>query len=80
MNELVQVLCEDNWNRLLAENEPLFGRIYVDDTGKKFRFFGLVCGEDDYYFGMYELESKKVRLVSCVGSLEIAGLRLSDKA
>lgn len=65
--------CKGNWRLLLSEYEQFFGRKYRDSgTGNVFTFIGLVHSDDDYYYGMYR--PCDLRLISCVMSLEQAGL------
>lgn len=60
----------NNWLLLLDECENLIGSYYQDEEGETYRFFGLVHGDDDYYYGMSSLETGKVRLLSCVSDIE----------
>lgn len=66
---------KDNWTLLVKEYAPKIGRTYKANWGPggkkdyEYRFFGLVHGDDDYYYGMVEVGSK-VRLLSCVGNIE----------
>lgn len=70
-------VCWGNWRNILKEVEPLIGKHFIEErTGLKWHFFGLVHGDDDYYFGMWR-EGQMV-LSSCVGSLEGNGYRLAD--
>lgn len=45
-------ICEDNWKNLVTGYERYIGRTYVDNEGLEWKFFGLIHGEDDYYYGL----------------------------
>ena len=69
----------DNWERLIEEYEDLIGMVFEDErTGELFRFFGLVHGGDDYYYGMNGIDGARNHLVTCVLSLEGAGFKLLE--
>jgi hypothetical protein len=70
-------MSSENWNIIIEEYEHLIGRSFFDNQGKVFRLFGLVHGDDDFYYGMISEETSKVRLVSCVGSLVQCGFNLT---
>lgn len=59
----------DTWQKIVRENDSQIGQWFNSHDHKLFRFFGIVHGDDDYYYGMW---SKKdgLRLLSCVGSIE----------
>ena len=57
------------WDNLVEECEPLLDKIFTDPFGNRYRFFGLVHAEDDYYYGMSSVPGNVVRLLSCVGDL-----------
>lgn len=61
-------ICKGNWRAIVKEVERLIGREFRNRAGNTYRFFGVVHGEDDYYYGMADKDS--VRLLSCVGSIE----------
>ncbi len=61
----------DNWTKLVAKYEPIIGRAYKFD-GRRYVFFGLVHGDDDFYFGMVR-DDGKLHLLSCVGTPEAFG-------
>lgn len=63
-------ICKGNWRKLVAEYENLFNTKYKDKKGDVYVFFGLVHASDDYYYGMSNIETKKVILLSCVGDIE----------
>ncbi len=72
-----ECVCHGNWRALVRECAPLMDRRYVDKDGNVWNFFGLVHGEDDYYYGMWR-EGHLSRL-SCVGNIESFGYTLLDK-
>ena len=64
-------ICEGNWRGLVKEYEQHFGKVYQNHLGEYYSFYGLVWASDDFYFGMYPLNSSsKSQLLSCVGSIE----------
>ena len=59
---------------ILEEEQKNFEYIYNDDTGKCYRFIGVLIAEDDYYYSMMPCDgSGKLRLLSCVGSINSYG-------
>lgn len=81
MNEKIDpdCVCWGNWRNILKRVEPLIGREFFEErTGLTWRFFGLVHGDDDYYYGMWR--EGAMCLASCVGSLESNGYRLVDES
>ena len=71
-------VCWGNWRAILKEIEPLIGREFIEErTGERWRLFGLVHGDDDYYYGLHR--AGKLCLSSCVMSLEGCGYRLADQ-
>lgn len=68
------MMSSDNWNRIVGKYGSLIGRQYKDEKGKVYSFFGLVHGDDDFYFGM--AAQGDLRLLSCVGTPETMGLEL----
>ena len=68
-------VCKGNWRNILKRVESLIGREFLEErTGLTWHFFGLVHGDDDYYYGMFR--EGKLCLSSCVGSLEGNGYTL----
>jgi hypothetical protein len=63
-------ICQGNWRAIVNESRPLLGRRFRDGRGKEWTFFGLVDGNDDYYYGMWDQERRELALLSCVGSLD----------
>jgi hypothetical protein len=62
-------VCKGNWRLILSETEHLLDRQFRDArTGEVWRYFGLVHGGDDYYYGMWN--GKTLKLLSCVGGIE----------
>lgn len=61
----------DCWNSLVEQYAPKYDKLYRDSlTGTVYEFFGLVHASDDYYYGLWDVENKKLLLSTCVGSLE----------
>ena len=60
---------KDNWTIITARSREFYGRYYTNNE-KVYRFFGLVEGADDYYYGMICETDKELRLLSCVGNLD----------
>lgn len=56
---------------IIQEYEPMIGHEFADRSGRIWRFFGLVWGYDDFYYGM--ISNGEVMLATCVGSLEQLG-------
>ncbi len=69
-------ICEGNWRLIVAETETLLDKLFVDDKGVVYVFFGIVHGSDDYYYGMCTTPGGVVTLLSCVGSIEGHGFTL----
>jgi hypothetical protein len=70
-------ICKGNWRDIVKKSAHLIGRKYIEAPGGKvFTFFGIVHGNDDYYYGMSRRGG--VRLLSCVGSIEGFGFALID--
>ena len=67
-------ICEGNWRQIVKESERFFGRKYLGENGHVYIFFGVVHGEDDYYYGL--VSNGSLVLASCVGSLETNGYTL----
>ena len=67
-----ECICKGNWRELVEEVQPLLDKTFLDNrSGKKYKFFGLVHGSDDYYYGLWDSDSRQILLASCVGSLEV---------
>jgi len=63
-------ICAGNWRLLVEECGPLIGEYFKDSYGGVFRFFGLVHGDEDYYYGLWNITTRELTLASCVGNLE----------
>ena len=74
MKKPSKCICAGNWRAIVSENESMIGRKYKDNRGKVHRFFGLVHGDDDYYYGMSSRTG--VVLLSCVGDITGHGFEL----
>ena len=66
---LGECICKGNWRAIVKHYEPKIGFRYKDNRGVEYVFFGLVHAEDDYYYGLMS-DDGKVRLATCVGSLD----------
>lgn len=73
-----ECICKGNWRKIIKECEGLLGKKFKDKNGDEFTFFGVIHGEDDYYYGMWAIDD--TRLLSCVGSLEGHGYELATNA
>ena len=72
-------ICYGNWRAIVAEATPFFNKVFVNEKGEKYRFFGVVHSDDDYYYGMSPVqEGGRLMLLSCVGSIEGHGFTLAD--
>ena len=69
-------ICRGNWRQIVKEYEPLINRQYAHASGTVYRFFGLVHGDDDYYYGMIPVGGGRLMLVTCVGEITTAGFTL----
>lgn len=79
-----ECICTGNWRAIVKESEHLLDKRFVTDDGKVWSLFGFIHGEDDYYYGMWRIGEKessepRLRMLSCVGSLEAHGFHLKDK-
>jgi hypothetical protein len=64
----------DNLTLIRERYEDKFGKLYADDkTGQIYKFIGIVIAEDDYYYGLMNMNDKTWVLSSCVGYLEKSG-------
>lgn len=68
-------ICKGNWRLIVKECRSLIDKKYISHDNKEFYFFGVVDGEEDYYYGMYSKEHG-LRLLSCVGSIEGHGFTM----
>ena len=71
-------ICKGNWRAIVQENEHLIGKkfAYNDGYGTYHIFVGVMHGDDDYYYVMFEIASERCKFLSCVGSLETHGYEL----
>jgi len=68
-----ECICRGNWRAIVAEVEPLIGETFIDERGDEYTFFGVVHGEDDYYYGMWDRVNRTLCLASCVGNFHTMG-------
>ena len=66
-------ICSGNWRALVKEESHRIGQQFRDGLGHEWIFFGLVHGDDDYYYGMWR--EGKLSLLTCVGSIEGHGFK-----
>ncbi len=63
-----------NLELILKEEEDNFEKIYNDNKGVTHRFIGLLIASDDYYYAMMPCDGTgRLKLLSCVGSIESFG-------
>lgn len=62
----------------LEEYKHLYSKIYLNKN-IKYKFLGILDGTDDYYYCMYNLDTKFCHFLSCVGDIEDFGFYLEDK-
>lgn len=72
-------ICEGNWRLIVNETHHLLDREFVNRSGTKYVFFGIVYAADDYYYGMWNNEKHELHMLSCVGSFEGHGWTLVEK-
>jgi hypothetical protein len=66
-------ICEGNWRQLVSEYNELIGQYYIKPgTNLKYRFEGLVWGDDDFYFLLCD-EMNNCIMLSCVSNIEMYG-------
>lgn len=74
---MTECICEGNWRNIVTEVQHLIDKTFkCKHTGKKYVFYGVVWGSDDFYYGMYREGDSK--LLSCVGNLEGHGFYLEE--
>ena len=73
-----ECICHGNWRAIVKESLPLLGKRFSDDKGNEYSFFGIVHGDDDYYYGMSSVPGNKVMLLSCVCEIAGHGYKLID--
>ncbi len=77
---MTKCVCIGNWRNIVTEVEHLIGKKFVSAIyHKEYRFFGLVHGADDYYYGMTDSDGK-TDLFSCVGNFDSWELTLIEEA
>lgn len=64
-----ECICKGNWGRIVSDTEHLFGRKY-NHKGEAYIFVGVLHGDDDYYYVMWNINTSISVLLSCVGSIE----------
>lgn len=71
----VGCICKGNWRNIINETEPLIGKWFINEDGLKFKLFGVVHSNDDYYYGMVDSDGVMC-LYSCAGDLDMFGFSL----
>ena len=64
---------KDNLTLITAKYQDKFNKLYADNTGQIYKFIGIVIADDDYYYGLMNMNDKTWVLSSCVGYLENSG-------
>lgn len=65
--------------KLVEEYEEMIGKTVVDEAGNEFEFFGIVWGEEDFYYGLSYMDVGGMTLVSCVMDLTDVGYTFKDE-
>lgn len=64
----------NNLDLIIQKEQDNFDKVYNDRKGVVHRFIGVLIGSDDYYYAMMPCDgSRKLQLLSCVGSIESFG-------
>ena len=75
--EIAHFIWEDNkdvWGNIVKDVYHLIGKYYIcHDDGLKYRFFGVVWAEDDFYYGFSPCGYGHMALSSCCGSIDMFG-------
>lgn len=81
MSEDTECICKGNWRAIVKKSEPLLNRLFIREYDKcEYRFFGIVHGSDDYYYGMIKhTDNSNLMLLSCVGNIESFGFTLKPR-
>lgn len=79
----MKCICKGNLRLIVSEVEGLIGKKFKNEYDQKvYTFFGVIIGDDDYYYGMYRHNgtdrNSKMRLLSCVINLESHGYKLVE--
>ena len=64
---------KDNLTLIRERYQDKFNKLYADNTGQIYKFIGIVIADDDYYYGLMNMNDKTWALSSCVGYLENSG-------
>ena len=64
---------KDNLTLIRERYQRKFNKLYADNTGQIYKFIGIVIADDDYYYGLMNMNDKTWVLSSCVGYLEKSG-------
>ena len=69
---------DKNLQSMLDEVEGLFDRKF-EHKGKVYKFYGIVIGGDDYYYGMYDYVTGRNLLLTGVGNLTTHEFKLIEE-
>lgn len=72
----LKCICKGNWRLIIEESEEFLDKKFTDKNGVFHIFSGVMHCTDDYYYAMFNMETKKIELYSCVGSLSGFGFEL----
>lgn len=64
-----ECICKGNLQRIILDTQHLFGRKY-NHKGEAYLFVGVLHGDGDYYYVMWNINTSISTLLSCVGNLE----------
>ena len=71
---LIDEFRKDNLTLIRERYQDKFNKLYADKrTGQIYKFIGIVIADDDYYYGLMNMNDKTWVLSSCVGYLEKSG-------
>jgi hypothetical protein len=63
-----------NLHAIIERYEDKFNTLWSDKhSGEIYKFIGIVVADDDYYYGLMNMHSKRWVMSSCVGLLELSG-------
>lgn len=69
-----------NLHAIIEQYEDRFNTLWSDkSTGEIYKFIGIIVADDDYYYGLMNMHSKKWVMSSCVGYLEDFGYEVVNE-
>jgi len=74
-------ICYGNWRNIIRRYEECLGNNYINlYTDTLHKFIGIMHGDDDYYYVMYNYKTKQSHFLSCVGWMSDHGyVQVSDE-